>query len=105
MGMHDLCDHDDDGDGVLDTHDGCPVIPDPARTDTDGDGLGDACDEDDDADGIAPEDLCPLDPTFAFGDLDGDGRGDARDRDRDGDAVNNPSITVQMRPILPKRCR
>lgn len=35
---------DEDGDGVRDEVDRCPVHPDPSQTDTDGDLLGDACD-------------------------------------------------------------
>lgn len=34
---------DRDGDGVPDTTDVCPTVPDPDQTDTDGDGSGDAC--------------------------------------------------------------
>ncbi|HEY0254762.1 MAG TPA: hypothetical protein VGC41_24720 [Kofleriaceae bacterium] len=36
--------HDEDGDGIPDACDDCPVDPDPAQTDRDGDGVGDACD-------------------------------------------------------------
>lgn len=35
---------DDDADGVPDSGDLCPGVPDPAQRDADGDGLGDACD-------------------------------------------------------------
>jgi hypothetical protein len=39
-----LAGHDEDGDGVPDSIDVCPHIPDPAQLDSDGDGIGDACD-------------------------------------------------------------
>jgi hypothetical protein len=35
---------DSDGDGVADSEDNCPSVPNPDQTDTDGDGRGDACD-------------------------------------------------------------
>ncbi|MCH6551424.1 MAG: thrombospondin type 3 repeat-containing protein [Planctomycetes bacterium] len=51
-GEGDVCDPDDDGDGVLDGVDNCPLDANPAQTDTDLDGLGDVCDPDDDGDGV-----------------------------------------------------
>jgi cysteine-rich repeat protein len=47
---------DTDGDGLCDSSDVCPTIPDPAQTNTDGDAFGDACDicpadSDNDSDG------------------------------------------------------
>lgn len=36
--------HDEDGDGIADVCDVCPVDPDPDQADRDGDGVGDACD-------------------------------------------------------------
>ena len=56
-------DTDDDGDGILNSEDNCPAVPNADQVDTDGDGLGNACDPDDDNDGVADEDdAYPLDP-------------------------------------------
>jgi subtilisin family serine protease len=76
---------DSDGDGVPDTVDTCPTIPDPDQADADGDGLGDACDPtphgpDGDGDGIPDHaDNCPSVPNRDQSDRDGDGLGDACD--------------------------
>jgi hypothetical protein len=51
-GTLDGCDTDDDGDGIPDTADNCPTVPNDDQTDTDGDGQGNACDADDDNDGV-----------------------------------------------------
>src|SRR5436853_3834343 len=45
-----VSDPDSDGDGVPDSQDNCPSIPNPGQEDRDGDGIGDACD------------FCPDDP-------------------------------------------
>jgi len=51
-GQGDVCDSDDDGDGVADTApDNCPKTYNPGQADMDGDGWGDACDQDADGDG------------------------------------------------------
>ena len=39
-----VCDTDDDGDGVADGADNCPLAANPKQSDGDDDGLGDACD-------------------------------------------------------------
>ncbi len=54
---------DDDGDGIADEADNCPLHVNVDQLDTDGDGEGDACDTDDDNDGIPDEeDDNPLTP-------------------------------------------
>ncbi len=39
-----ICGLDSDGDGIPDSVDNCPTVPNAAQTDADGDGVGDACD-------------------------------------------------------------
>lgn len=57
----DVCDPDDDNDGVPDTTDNCPLTVNPEQADNDSDGIGDACDPDDDNDGVDDEiDSCPF---------------------------------------------
>ncbi len=81
---------DTDADGLSDSVDNCPTVPNPAdlkldrtnpvQIDTDGDGLGDACDSDVDGDGVDdPGDNCVLAANSGQQDTDGDGRGDACD--------------------------
>lgn len=98
---------DTDGDGVGDSSDNCPTVPNgPAETsvpgvgnqlDTDGDGLGDACDSwpgdpnnDRDGDGVPePDDNCPHTPNPEQSDVDDDGAGDPCDIDADADGLSN----------------
>ena len=42
-GLPDHCDSDDDGDGVLDEEDNCPLAENGRQEDANGDGIGDAC--------------------------------------------------------------
>jgi hypothetical protein len=83
---------DQDGDGVPDDADNCPLEPNADQTDTDGDDQGDACDLDDDNDMVDDgADNCPLVPNLDQADFDDDGQGDACDLDGDGDGINDAS--------------
>ena len=93
-------DADDDNDGIPDSVDNCPLIPNPGQLDTDGDGDGDACDPDDDNDGIPDgEDNCPLQPNAGQEDSDNDGIGDLCDTDEDNDGVPNGSDSCPGTPM------
>ena len=86
----DCMDGDDDGDGLLDGADNCPVAANPDQVDADKDGLGDACDPDADGDSIPDAvDNCPGLKNTLQGDLDKDGLGDACDADDDGDGLGD----------------
>lgn len=79
---------DDDGDGIADATDNCPVVSNPNQHDADGDGLGDVCDPDNDNDGINDGlDNCPLISNFDQQNNDADALGDACDNDDDNDTV------------------
>ncbi len=87
-GMGNVCDPDDDDDGILDDADNCPLTPNSNQVDTDGNGTGDECENDLDGDGIADEtDNCLEVPNSDQADLDGDGVGDGCDPDADGDGT------------------
>jgi hypothetical protein len=95
----DVCDLDDDADGVLDFNDALPFDPNET-SDFDNDGIGDNADNDDDNDGWNDDvDDFPYDST-EYLDSDGDGVGDNTDAfpndasetvDSDGDGVGNNS--------------
>jgi hypothetical protein len=91
-GLGDVCDPDDDGDGVNDVTDNCRSISNPGQADADGDGIGDACDLDGDGDlRFNGGDNCPLVANHAQADSDGDGTGDACDNDKDNDGLADAS--------------
>jgi len=110
-GVADCVDLDDDGDGVPDTLDNCPAMPNQEQLDSDFDKQGDVCDPDDDGDGYPDDNDCgPLDKMIfpgaaelcdckdnncdgnadeGFTDTDGDGVADCCEDDTDGDGVPN----------------
>ena len=64
-GFADCLDQDDDGDGIYDLLDNCPVAANADQADQDADGAGDACDDDIDGDGTGNDDDCaPIDPAI-----------------------------------------
>jgi hypothetical protein len=97
--MGDACDNDDDG--VADTSDNCPLIPNPGQENADGDSAGDACDFDDDNDGVPDtQDAFPLDASESL-DTDGDRIGNNADLDDDNDGVSDDDeIAAGRNPLL-----
>ena len=90
---------DSDGDGVGDLCDSCRNTHNLNQWDLDGDGRGDLCDPDDDDDGVGDEDdNCPRVYNTTQGDLDNDGEGDACDNDLDGDGIPNLTDSCPTRP-------
>lgn len=87
----DVCDADDDNDGVTDANDAFPF--DPAESaDTDGDAIGNNADQDDDGDGQldADETACgsdPLNVADKAADSDGDNSPNCIDSDDDNDGI------------------
>ena len=80
---------DQDGDGVPDATDNCPLVANPDQVDNNNDHIGDACDDDDD--GITNDvDNCPntANPDQHDSDIPTDGIGDACS-DNDGDGIVN----------------
>jgi hypothetical protein len=83
-----------DADGVPDASDVCPLVPDAAQADADGDRIGDACNDALDPDGdelVGPRDVCTQVADPAQVDGDGDGVGDACDP--------YPALALHVRPV------
>jgi hypothetical protein len=109
-GLGDLCDQDQDGDGIVDSGDNCPTVANADQADKDFDSVGDACDHDTDNDGICDPgaplsaadctgvDNCPTIANFLQTDTDKDGLGDACDPDKDGDGVVNSQDNCELTP-------
>lgn len=89
---------DTDGDGVPDRTDNCPLVANPAQTDSNGNGIGDDCETDFDGDGVDDvNDNCPSIPNPDQDDTDSNGIGDACEAgsgitdDDDGDGIAGTS--------------
>lgn len=90
-GSGDVCDEDDDGDGVDDEADAFPLDP-AEQTDTDDDGIGDNADTDDDNDGL--DDSAEI--TLGTNPLNADS-------DRDG-ASDGVEVSAGTDPLDPDEC-
>ena len=75
---------DYDDDGIEDSYDNCPRVPNREQFDSDGDKRGDLCDN------------CRVIDNVEQFDLDGDGLGDLCDTDIDGDGIKNELDNCEM---------
>ena len=108
---------DTDGDGVFDSVDNCPNVPNPNQANADSDAFGDACDTCTDTDGdgfgnpgfpnnTCADDNCPAISNPSQADNDGDGAGDACDNDDDNDGTPDAIDGCPFDPnkIAPGQC-
>lgn len=98
-GSGDNGDADDDGDGINDTTDNCPKIPNASQLNSDNDNNGgNDCDPDDDNDGVADiVDIAPLDPSKKS-DTDKDYLENSVDPDDDNDGVADVLDALPLNP-------
>src|SRR3989344_4865546 len=87
---------DSDNDGVNDNLDNCPLVSNTNQLDSDHDGIGDVCDsdvggdEDNDDDGVNDDvDNCPTTHNSDQADFDNDGLGNVCDEDDDNDGIDD----------------
>jgi len=97
--------NDSDNDGVENSIDNCPSVPNPDQTDTDKDGDGNVCDPDDDNDGMPDEwEIANfLDPLLddAHDDADEDGYTNLEEYLAGTDPNNPASHPIQAMPWIP----
>ena len=92
-------DLDDDGDGVLDSSDNCPLVANSYQYDTDLDLIGDACDNSDDRGAPVSIGNCLSSQNLGQIDSDGDLIADACDIDDDGDGLIEIATAVELNNI------
>ncbi|MEE9492564.1 MAG: choice-of-anchor B family protein [Gammaproteobacteria bacterium] len=78
---------DQDGDGIADINDNCPVLPNPAQLDANNDGEGDVCDPDIDGDGLSNALEMQIGTNTLLTDTDADGLDDFAEVAYDGNPL------------------
>lgn len=88
---------DTDSDGIIDSQDNCPDVPNNDQLNTDGDSEGDACDNDDDNDGLTDAFELSINTNPLLADTDFDSVSDFDEVNFDGLPGYNP--TTDMNPL------